>query len=478
MYQDIKKIVLTIVLMFTTIITVNAQDRIETTSLPKKGKRKTIKYTEYQYAAIGYVSNEQFVEGQEITFFETKKEETSLGYGIQVSKTKLSDTLVSGKYFIKDGVPYLDGFAYSDDRNSRVKGLFTVTNNRERNSLICIPNNANKLNIRIADIYYFEQMQMKKFESYSAEYSTLILRKLTDNTFSINIKYRNLTLETIIPFISFQEFDSNKLEYLKSEIIKSKKVKLSYNKGDVFTGSVIHKNNLPAYSQYEFADYVPNTGEYKYASGEVSTGVFNYNNYYQNFYLNKGTTMFVDGTTEKDDWLKNYDLDSNEKERVYKEGKSLTEMRNLAKSIKVAKDKKRQKSQVESNLASKEKLLKQQTRKKNLIAKYGDYYGNEISRRHLIIGMTKNMVNEVWKKEYFNISTVLRNNQMIEIWEFNKEKMQMDIINEGIKKKGKEGGEAAVNTVLMMNLYEEQFGEITFPKTLVFNNNKLTDIYN
>jgi len=478
MYQNIKKIIFTIVLMFTTISILTAQDRSETTSLPKKGKRKTIKYSEYQYAASGYVSNDQFVEGQEITFFETKKEETSLGYGIELSKTKLSDTLVSGKYYVKDGVPYLDGFTNSNDRSSRIKGLFKVSNNLERNSLICTPSNASKLNINIADIYYFEQMQMKNFNSYSAEYFTLILRKLSDNTFSLNIKYKDLTLETIIPFISFQEFDSNKFEYLKSEIIKSKKIKLSYNNGDVFIGSVIHKDNLPAYSKYEYADYAPNTGEYRYTSGEVCTGIFYYNNYNQKFYLNKGNTLFADGSSEKDDWLTNYDLDTHEKDRIYKEGKSLTEMRNMAKSINEDKDKKRQKSKVVSNLATKEKLLKQQTRKKNLIAKYGDYYGNEINRGHLIIGMTKNMINEVWKKEYFDISTVLRNNQIIEIWEFNKEKMQLEIINEGKNKKGKEGGDAAFNTVLMMNLYEDQFGKITFPKTLILNNDKLTDIYN
>lgn len=455
MYQNVKKIIFTIVLMFTTIIIVNAQEQSETTSLPKKAKRKTIKYTEYQYAATGYVLNEQFVEGQKITFFDT-------------------DTIISGKYLIKDRIPYIDGTINLNREGSIKTGLFKVTNN-ENNELVPIPNIASKLNIEISDIYYYQDIDRNHKRDY---FGTLILKKLPDNTFSINIKYKDFILETTIPSLSLKEFDYNDaMEYLKSEIIKSEKVKLSYNNGNVFIGSVVHKYDFSTNDEDSSPNYIPDSGEYKYATGEVSSGIF-FCCSYQKAYLDKGTTIFADGTIEKDDWWKNYDLGSSEIERIYKNSKSPTEMLNEAKRINLEKNKKRQKSEIATNQVKKENLLKQQAYKKILIAKYGNYYGNEISQRHLIIGMTKAMVNEVWKKEYFNISTVLRNNQIIEIWVFNKEKMQMDIINEGIKNKGKEGGEAAFNTILMMNLYEEQFGKITFPKKLVLNNNKLTDIYN
>ena len=464
--------------MFSTIIIVNAQEQSETTPLPKKAKWKTIKYTEYRYAATGYVLNEQFVEGQNITFFNTKSETSKVDLPyldmFPIKNTKLTDTIISGKYFIKDGNPSIEGNVNLEEEGVSKNGLFKVTNNAN-NQLVPVSAISNKLNIKISDIYYYKNIG----GIYNSGYlGALILKKLPDNTFSINIKYNDLALETTIPFLSFQEFDSNEMEYLKSEIIKSKQVKLSYNNGDIFIGKVIHRNDLPAYSKYESADYVPKSGKYKYATGEVCTGTFYYSNYYQNIYLDEGTTMFADGSIEKDNWLKNYSLDSNQEEKIYNVRKSLTEMRNMAISIKEVEDIKRQKSETATNQAKKENLLKQQTRRKNLVAKYGEYNGNLISQGHLVIGMTKAMVNEVWKKEYFNISTVLRNNQMIEVWEFNKEKMQVEIIKEGSKNKGKEGGDAALATVLMMNLYEKQFGELAFPKTLVFNNNKLTDIYN
>ncbi len=468
MNQNIKKILLTILLMFTAITIVNAQEQTVTTPLPKKAKQKTIKYTDYQYASIGYVLNDKFVEGQKITFFNTKSETSKIDLPyldmFTIKNTKLTDTIISGNYFIKNSMPYIEGTLYLGNDGSLTRGLFKVTN-YEKKELVPISTNESKLNIEISDIYYYQ-------------IGILILKKLPDNTFSINIKYNDLTLETTIPSLSFQEFNSNEMEYLKSEIIKSKQVKLSYNNGDVFIGYVIHRNDLPAYSKYELGDYAPKSGEYRYAKGEVCNGDFGFSNIFNSIHLDKGTTLFTDGSIEKDYWIGKYHLSLDEEEKIHRESNSLTEMLIMAKSIKGVEDKKLEESKIVTNQAKKETLLKQQARKKNLIVKYGDYYGNQISLGHLVIGMTKAIVNEVWKKEYFNISTAIRNNQIIEVWEFNKEKMQLAIINEDTKNKGKEGGDAALAAVLMMNLYEEQFGEITFPKTLVFINNKLTDIYN
>lgn len=461
--------------MFTTIIIVSAQEQSEVTPLPKNAKRKTIKYLNHQYAAIGYVLNGKFVEGQKITFFNTKSEASKIDLPyldmFPITNTKLSDTLINGKYFVKDGIPYIKGTVNLVREGSFKKGLFKVTNN-ENNELLPISNVISKLNIELADIYYYKHIE----EAENLE--TLILKKLSDDTFSINIQYIDFTLETIIPLVIFQKFASNEVEYLKSEILKSKQVKLSYNNGDVFIGNVMYINDLPPYSVYESGDYVPKKGEYRYAKGEVCSGDFGFSNIFNSIHLEKGTTLFTDGSIEKDYWIGEYYLSLEEEKRIHRESNSLTEMLKMAKSIKGVKDKKKEESKIITNQEKKENLIKQQAHRKNLIAKYGEYYGDQISQRNLVIGMTKAMVNEVWKKEFFNISTSLRNDKIIEIWEFNKEKMQMEIINEGTKNKGKEGGDTALATLLMMNLYEQQFGEIAFPKMLILNNNKLTDIYN
>lgn len=462
--------------MFTTIIIVRAQEQSQTTLLPKNAKRKTIKYLNDQYAAIGYVLNEKFVEGQKITFFSTKSETSKIDLPyldmFPVKNTKLSDTLINGKYFIKNGIPYIEGTVNLIREGSFKKGLFKVTNN-ENNELIPISNIASKLNIELVDIYYYKHIEGEE------NLGTLILRKLSDDAFSVNIKYIDFTLEAIIPFILFQKFDSNEVEYLKSEILKSKQVKLLYNNGDVFIGNVMHRNDLSAYSRskYESGDYVPKSGEYQYKKGEVCSGDFAFSNIYNVIYLDRGTTLFIDGSIEKDNWIDNFNLSVDEKERIHDESNSLTEMLKMAKSIKGAKDKKQKDSKIATNQQKKENLLIQQARRKNLISKYGEYYGNQISQGHLVIGMTKAMVNEIWKKEYFNISSALRNNQIIEVWEFNKEKMYREMSKEDTKKRGKIDDNADFTLALVISL-AEQSGEITFPKTLVLNNNKLTDIYN
>jgi len=87
--------------------------------------------------------------------------------------------------------------------------------------------------------------------------------------------------------------------------------------------------------------------------------------------------------------------------------------------------------------------------------------------------MSQEMVNEYWPKKYFSISNINRNNSKTVIWEFDKNKMQREIIKEG-KENGNEEGALAV--ILMLNL-SGQLGGLDAPKMLVFKNNKLTDIY-
>lgn len=118
-------------------------------------------------------------------------------------------------------------------------------------------------------------------------------------------------------------------------------------------------------------------------------------------------------------------------------------------------------------------LIQELIRKKELIKKYGEYYGNKIIEGELALGMSQEMVNEYYPKEHFNISYINRNNNKIIIWEFDKKKMQGEIIKEGIEN-GKEEGALAI--ILMLNLSEQLVG-LDVPKMLVFKNNKLTDIY-
>ena len=82
--------------------------------------------------------------------------------------------------------------------------------------------------------------------------------------------------------------------------------------------------------------------------------------------------------------------------------------------------------------------------------------------------MSKSMVSDVWKQEYFTISYIVRNSQNLEIWEFNGEKMAADLINEY--------GKDAYNIVIGIT-YVAEFGKINIPKKLIFKDDKLTDVF-
>lgn len=107
--------------------------------LPKSAKLKTIKYKEDNYAAIGYILNNEFVVGQKITFFSTEKKETDLSL-VTINSNVLTDTIISGTYFIKDDISYLEGkkdeikvFGYHTKRRVLTEGLFKITNSIYKN---------------------------------------------------------------------------------------------------------------------------------------------------------------------------------------------------------------------------------------------------------------------------------------------------------------------------------------------------------
>lgn len=426
------KFVLLIVLSFGFINLSNSQ-----TTSEKKGSLKTISYgeydgdygKEYDYVAVGYVNQNQFVENQILTFLTN-------------ANKKLADTIVSGRcFYAEDGNSYIDGiwkkYEYQG-RNTikkivRFKGVFKVSNNK--NSIGITTN--------------------KKIGEEP------IIKTMTNTNYKLEIIYKELKLETSINDLVEQEINYS---IFKDYITESKKVKLNFINGDLFNGTV----KLPqAYNNY-FTEFVPNNGEYKYSTGEVCKGEIFYSTVYNKFLLYKGTIVFQDGSIDDDSWLDKYSLTNNEIEVMYRDSKSLTELRNKAMIIgaergKEAKEKKILQEQLIENIRQNKQRLKNK-----LVAKYGENIGNKILQGKLEAGMSKSMVSDVWKEEYFTVSNIVRNSQNFEVWEFNSDKMATDLL--------KEYGKDAYNVYLGISL-AEQFGKINIPKTLIFKNEKLTDIY-
>lgn len=414
----------------------------------QKSREKTILYESYgydKYSANGYVSKNKFVENQNLTF---------LIEGNLHNGNIYRDTIVSGKYYTKDGNAYIDGIWKKWDRDFRkllkVKGIFKVSNTENGIGITTKKKHGKEPTIHI----------------------------LSKNPYHINFFHGRFMLESNITNIEEQRLYSDIYRF-NEQILNDKKVKFSFGNGDVFTGSVKTENR--SYSNGFYYHLVPYIGEYKYKNGDNINGEIHYYNFFGGrlkfFPEENSYTVFKDGTIEKGEWVRKYftSLNNDEEADLYKNCESLTELRDKSKIIIDKKNKKIEEKEKEKEKERLEKLQKQINRQKELTSKYGDYYGNKLSKGELLPGMNEDMVKEVWEKEWFNISNIVRNGQMIEIWEFDKNKMQRDIINKG-KESGQEEG--ALGLLLMLNLSEELGLErINAPKTLVFMDKKLNDIY-
>lgn len=417
------KLILLLVLFFGFINISNAQ---------KNASLKTIFYGEYEgdsgkeydYVAIGYINNNQFEENRTLTFL------TNLNH-------KLADTIISGRCFYgQDGNAFIDGIwkNCTDIKTIRLKGIFKVSNNRNGIGI--------STNKKIGE----------------EPFATMI----PNTNYNLEIKYKALKLETSINNLVEQRVFNNTF---KDYIINSKEVKLTFNNGDLFNGTVIESYRCG----YKFADFVPNKGEYKYLGGEVANGEFYCSGLNFPFLLYKGTIVFQDSFVGNESWLKQYNLSSSEIEQMYINSKSITDMRNKAQIIGEERGKEAQEKKIlHEQLIEKIRQNKQKLKNK-LVAKYGENIGNKIFQGKLEAGMSKSMVSEVWKEEYFTVDNIVRDSQNFEVWEFNSGKMATDLINEY-------GKEDAYNIYFSLT-FASEFGEIRIPRKLIFKNGKLTDVY-
>lgn len=449
------KFLFIILLLFGLTNTANSQ-----ASFRKKGKLKGVVYENKDYGAIGYVSKKKYVEGQELTFLKNLDFYSLTNYGF-------SDTIVSGKYYCSDnGTSYIKGiwkrnFNYGY-KITILKGTFKVTNTKTGIGITANKKEGVKLKILIDDLLYFKTTRENTVTDHK---DTYVLEKLPDNNYSLIIKYKGITLDATMPFVVEQNINSY---YLDNYIKKSKQAKLSFKNGDVFIGTVKEKSLLPAYSYFK-ADYAPDCGEYRYATGEVCTGTFEYNNYYHQFYLVKGITEFTDGSLGKDHWIKQYNLTSRETERIYRTSKSLTVRRNMAKEIYEEKEKKLLEKKIAQDQSKEEEFQKQKALGIKLIAKYGEHFGNQIIKGKFVLGMTKQMVNEIIPKKFFKISITGNEYVETETWEFDERKMLLEMR----KEKGEDGGKLALGYLLIQRLGYNLSSEIPM---IIFTDGRITSI--
>lgn len=470
--QNHKKIiVLAIISLFVaTTNMVYCQTQQTEKPLPKKAKLKTIKYKSSGYAATGYILENQFVDGQKLSFYSTYTEKELIPFTvISANKTELTNQIISGIYFINDGISYLESTIKSREWNYEIHGVFKISNTRDNKTITVNRNDAKSLEIETVDIINCSGNY--QYGEYPAS-----IQKQSDNNYALNVEFRDRVLQTSINSDYFKKAffpavnnlfktteNSNNFHVITlnfDDYIKgAKDVKLTFENGDVFLGQV---------EKDDYSYYNAKQGEYRYSSGEIFTGDFTERHNWYGAKIPIGEQMkFTDGSVEDGNWLKKYNV----KEEALVNAKTLTEKHNLAIRLYKGEQQKLLKEKIANQQAEERKRIAEQRLQNALINKYGNYWGKLIYNREFTPGMTKEMVLEFTSEKIYKISKAIRNGDYIEIWEFDPQKLAQEMIEE----EGEEGAMTFLALSLMENL---GMGSINsqFP-TLVFTNNKLTDVY-
>ncbi len=475
--------------------------------LPEKAKMKTVKYNSYGYAAAGYVIDKKFVEGQSLTFYNTKTETNYIpSYVFPINSTKLTNPIISGIYFLKDDISYI----YSSIKQNynkqffpydslQLQAIFKISNTFDDKDLTVNRNDAKDLNVVTADIVKCSSFQQvfNQFQKY--EKSTL-LKNSDNNDYLLKIEFydipSNLTTQKtnliIKELISFSNIYREKelevtitFDYLKKAffpnvdkliknsliqnsnfpsteqrislnfydfnnyIINSKDVRLKFQNGDVFVGKV--EEGL-----------IPNEGKYTFSNGEIFIGKL----------WEDGEWKFTDGSVENGDWIKKYDVSEND----LSSAETLTDKHKLA--IRIYEEK-LQKEEIAKQQEEEKKQIKEQQeeeaiqkRRNDLINKYGEYYGTLLFENKHTLGMTKEMI--LGTVGFYDI-TINGNN---EIWVLSIDRMLAHYLATGeynvyrsLKLSLENLGSAGTEALLLERA-------VYLHKKIVFTNNKVTSISN
>ena len=392
--------------------------------LPQKAKQEVILYKSAHIIGVGYVYKKQFVENQFVTFLRCpnncrlKKKDGQ--FYIQSNKESLPlfslSTLAHGIYFVKDGIPCLKGKCYFP-ANSIYEGLFLFRNTGiEENLLTTDAKKGRALYYEVLDIDNY------KVKRWGVDISG---RKQANGIYTFVIKFPyDSDISTLESTLSKDEIDAEIFNTQNlADILKSRQsVSMKLKNGDSFNGTVnVVLKNM-------FYEAVPLKGEYKYSTGEAFVG-----NYQEICFRDEkisvpsdGKTIFADGTTVEGDWLKRYcdDFTRNDWNEIYKNSNSLTEIRNkvIAKQ-KVLDEEKRAKElaelrkKEEEERHKREEKMREIARKRYYISQYGVHYGTLIIKKELELGMTQEMVNEIYPKDdFFNCSEMIYDGNLVEVW--------------------------------------------------------------
>ena len=382
----------------------------------KKAKLKVIDYGWYKIE--GYVYKKNFVDGTIITAFKNETDTFFTGvYSCQWYGDKVYGEVISGYINCSPGV--------------RFEGSFTPLNLSVKKSVgrsfRAIPLQVKSVNITGAWGKFSAEAIP---ETYNMNFiidlskDTLVSRISGTGRFRFYQPMPDVAMEYKWAYWADEKVSWNKW------LIRADTVSIFMRNGDRFDGCLGHYNTLgvgcyPAMGfnyfdiNWDCGDILCSSGEYTFASGEKFLGD------YSNTKLSSFPKLLI-------------------------EKKKREAAREAARQEQLRKEREAAERDRQERLARKQKA---EERRKRLIAKYGTHYGTLLANKKLELGMTKAMVNEVYRKNLYSVSQYKGG---VEVWTMG-------------NYAGLMGGGFLGELVAL--------GQLSMPRMLVFKNGKLIEIH-
>lgn len=383
-----------------------------------KAKKKVIDYGWYKIE--GYVYKKNFVDGTIITAFKNETDTFFTGvYSCQRNGDKIYDEVISGYINGSPGVSFEGTF---QPRNLSVKKSVG-------RSFRVIP-------LQIKSVNITGTWGKFSAKAIPETYNMNFVLDLSENTLVSRISgigrfrfYQPMPDVGIIEEYHRWAYWADEAVSWDKWLVRTDTVSILMRNGDRFDGCLnSYGNSLGVdYSPsmgfgyfdiaWDCGDILCRSGEYTFASGEKLPGD------------NKRLSSFP---------------------KILNEKKKREAAREAARQEQLRKEREAAERDRQERLARKQKA---EERRKRLIAKYGTHYGTLLANKKLELGMTKAMVNEVYRKNLYSVSQYKGG---VEVWTMGNYAGLM--------------GGGFLGELMAL-------GQLSMPRMLVFKNGKLIEIH-
>lgn len=397
----------------------------------QKAKKEVILYKKANAVVVGYTCKGKFVDNSKITIYHLpyaagyreKKRGNEVYFKSKYGEKTLSSLriLADGVLYQANGRAYIKG-EYHPETFVTYEGTFLVHNSSDGINVVANDKKARPFKFKIINANYCHVRDDGEWEIFVSKAKRLyFIRANFLNSDNIKTLKGSVPLETINinDYSYYKTFNLlNKIDYAE----------ITFKNGDSFEGTLRIEAQANSSRNWR-ASWSNLSGDYKFATGETFKGLWHpistigENNNLRISIPTDGVMTFKDGQSVKGNWLAKFTFEGSEWEKIFDGNRGPTDIRDKAIALKRKKDTEiREKRRREAELRAKEQAelqAKEQARKRYLINKYGVSIGTLLAKGKIELGMTKEMVNEVWSQQIYDITRTVSYGKMAEVWTIN-----------------------------------------------------------